>query len=494
MRQSLLVLTLAVACGDATESPDGAIAPDAAPDAVVSRSAVTGSRLITYLTDTGEVVEPESLAGATIEAILPDGAGGFTVIPGVGAADGSFEIPDVPEGAYYLHLGTNWIHTTSHTVDLGEARLGRPDVVPTTMATPVVFDVTGLSPWETDDTLEAVSSNAGMFVFAAEYYGTPAPMVGASALTGLTMDWYGDPFPRPGYLIDGGAGDRLSLVQLERRLTASGEPYEGLTRHVEFAPFTMVDGVSTTLAGALAPVPQTTLDIEWPMAEFAALGDAVHPNSVDYAGSFYVSPQPGGLAHGVVSANPDLVRFFLAPGWNVNLSGMSYGNPFPATWETYASVSMIWRVTYTVGSIAYPAYGYVGHIDEVAAVAATPIVPRLSPPLAPYIAGLDARVLREGVGLTPSLSWSAPSLGTAVGYRIFVYRLYMDIGILRRSLVAVIKTTSTAIVIPPSILAAGETYHLGIQAVAGDFDLANHPHRTPFPMAYADALTALVRP
>ena len=123
----------------------------AGPDASTAQN-VTGTSITTYVLDTSTTTKPSDLSQVTIAALVPISTGGFTTITGQGKADGTFSIPNVPMGTYYLQLSDGFV-TNSYTVtsarvlDLGRLVLGRSDITATTQTTTTFSPaLTGLRP------------------------------------------------------------------------------------------------------------------------------------------------------------------------------------------------------------------------------------------------------------------------------------------------------------------------------------------------------------
>src|SRR5437773_1000707 len=66
---------------------------------------VTGTAATTFIADSGPVARPVDLAKVTIAARFQVGQA-WNTIAGTGRADGTFTIPNVPQGTYYLRYGT----------------------------------------------------------------------------------------------------------------------------------------------------------------------------------------------------------------------------------------------------------------------------------------------------------------------------------------------------------------------------------------------------
>jgi hypothetical protein len=129
--------------------------------------------------------------------------------------------------------------------------------------------------------------------------------------------------------------------------------------------------------------------------------------------------------------------------------------------------------------------------------APTPIVPVVSPPRSPRVNDLDAHVERTGVGTTPTISWSAPALGSPDRYAVTLVRLFVGVaGQTVAESVANLRTRSRAVTIPPGILQAGERYYALVTAAVGSpvpyEALRGRGIRTGY--GYATAITAAFEP
>src|SRR5262249_20166900 len=153
-------------------------------DLAPAPSLVHGSATLTYVTDTGRVTRPRNFADASIEALLPTPSG-FSSLPGVGAADGTFTIANVPDGDYYLRINQAYFWMHERSIDLSRANLGRPDAVtPTSDLTVSLDNVTNLQAWADGDTLEFFSAGANIYFDGLQDKLTPALTASATALTG----------------------------------------------------------------------------------------------------------------------------------------------------------------------------------------------------------------------------------------------------------------------------------------------------------------------
>jgi hypothetical protein len=164
---------------------------------------------------------------------------------------------------------------------------------------------------------------------------------------------------------------------------------------------------------------------------FAGLQAAMNPAAVPDSTYFYLDVQPGGTSKGWIANTPDLVAFdgtdnpILA---NVDLGDIAYGNPYPGLWgEIFDFVHYV-RLDYTApgATNSTTQYAFLALQTTTLPSAASPVVPLIGPVSAPRINAADFFSAQTGVGTTPTLSWSAPSLGAPTGYVVEVFSLSSD--------------------------------------------------------------------
>jgi len=129
---------------------------------VTPAGTVGGTFVITYWTSNGPVNVPfdwTAAASAPLKfvprALIPKSDGSFQVLLGSGNSDGTFSIPNVSGGYYWLQPTGSLYWTSSSTVDLGvdfnfqAPSSGKINTVPTT--TQMSFNFSGMAPLQTGD-------------------------------------------------------------------------------------------------------------------------------------------------------------------------------------------------------------------------------------------------------------------------------------------------------------------------------------------------------
>ncbi|MEM9489963.1 MAG: fibronectin type III domain-containing protein [Myxococcota bacterium] len=442
---------------------DGSGGDGGMPDGGAPSLAVVGSAVDVYTSDSGEVMLPHDLSETAIEALVVDSDGSFTSYPAVGAADGSFALAEVPEGAtYYLHLSGDrerYIVTDARELDIGQRLVGRSDQQAATVSpTDLVFDVDGMSPWQEGDILELYSPGAGAAFSAVESRTDIAE--DSTALT-MAVDYTaGAELPM---LIDSSLGDQAFLIHLRGEQSIEGIPYRGLAEICYADPFVQVDGESAVFRGSFAPIAERRQrTVDWRASQFAQLAaDGVPEMPFAYFNDVlgYVEVDPLGMY------SSPLLYAITAPDPNSDvLATVEYGNPFPDEWGDYQWVRMY---AYQLHELKEGFVFTVGGVSERGPLAGTgPIVPTLGPARDLRLDGQDAKIELSEVGQTPELSWEPPVLGMPDSYAVRIYRYEPSGGsVMRRINAATIVTTDTRVRVPPGVLTSGVPHYVRVSAV-----------------------------
>jgi hypothetical protein len=460
--------------------------PDAAqPDA---GDLVTGTYIDRYTDNMGTHDAPQDLEHI-VSALVPDGNGGFRTIIGTGHPDGTFEIANVPHTLFYARVGGYTVVTSERVLDLGiDITARRGQLFAQSPDTKLSFDISGLG--SSMDYIMFSSVNEPDVALKDENYG------GTTGHFVDTISWQNLP------LVDATAGDTLDVLDLTRA-TGGANPslmYVHLGNRFVADPFTMFDGQTTMITGAFTPETQDrTSTVDWRRSQFDALKTSVNPAAENVFPHFFqiAAGPPAFPDHAV--AYLALFAFQFDTGiTDENYGTVTYADPYPASWPVYNYAESDFKVSYTAAGATNP-------LKLTAQVIAStnvdanpvPIVPVVGPVTAPKVAGMDAFQPQSGVGLSPVISWTAPAVGTASGYTIYVCEL--DASGADSSYVCVAEYVTeagqTSFQVLPNQLETGKTYFAIITAhYLPNLGFAQHPFRFSLPWGKADVYTATFTP
>lgn len=447
--------------------------------------------------DNGTMVDaPRNLTNVTIAAYVRDPQGVVTTFPGSGKADGTFAIPNVPEGTTYIaRVGTRYLlDTTSRSLTLGDDRFGRPDAVLATKQVRININVGNLAPLADADELSiyspTVDASRGAFLFNAQ--DPPLPL---DTKVNTLYDYFALE-PKP-WLYN---NDAVYFAQLAGLINGNLRTFS-LLRSLGPVLTTVTDAaVGGSLTGNMSTVMQNqSVTLDWRRSAFSALVSAVHPKAALSALDIHISPSPGGFVRRGPPYNPPLLDLHtgtdiagVVDTGDLKTAALSYGNPYPSAWGQQGVAEAVIGVAgqaFSGSSIN----ARVGYVTDLTTFRATPVTPPLGPPTAlKLVVPAGEKDLRTSVmdaGLAPTLKWSAPALGTPDRYLVrIVRRNNADPRNLDQE-VAVIETTGTQLVIPPEVLQTKVQTYLTIRALRGSGALA-----PGLPQAWADAVSTIITP
>lgn len=493
-----LVALLLQACGPSPGASDGGPVV-ALPGCPEGGTTVRGTAMLTYVSPApngGSMTRPLAATEVPRRALaVVDG--GFCASEAT-TTDGVFTISRVPEGQYLLQANaTHYVATTSRSPDVGFDTLGRPDVVEPKEQASVLLNLTGLTPWATGSELQLVAANADTFVFGLEQLLSRRLASGATSLS-AAFDYRYAAFPAN--LLDSAKGDEALIVQLVARATAGGVPYRAAAKQLKFAPFTMYDGYWTMLSGGFTNIGASdSISLQWQRSQFVSLGASLNPSAVPGDQALVVDLLPESTARGFYTSAPDLLVVDQASGTtDVSLTDAAFANPYPSDWPIFVGAHVGVSVSYMVPGATMPHRHAlsVGTTLSRAAATAAPIVPLVGPVLSPLINGSNAFDEASGVGLTPTLSWTAPALGPPTSYSVRAVRLFpAEYDVVAYETMALIVTTSTSVRVPPGVLSKGQYYFFVITSLLNSgIDANEHPYRNTLPSGWAQVATARFSP
>jgi hypothetical protein len=471
---------------------------------------VNGVGMTTFISATSRQTLPQDFTTIPVEAVVRDAAGNLVsipAVPGTGAALGTFTITGVPRGQYTLHAGSRYLVTTTSSPDLGSSHGGRPDVTPLGNHSAFLdFSLTNLAPWQPDSLLEIFSTEANLWDFGIHRAASP-PLANGQTDASFTFnlaDANGTPGEPPN-LIQGSKGDHLYAAQLSDATSGNGLPYLAMSRVIQFPLFdTLVDG-TVRLSGAMLDVQRAkTTSFDFRSSAFRAriLSEA-NPNTrltcLGCNGSVSVLGQAGTTKDGFYASNADLLVFTESTGVDVLTGAMAYGSPANAnlvgSWGEIGSVRWTGLVFYPFpGKLAaFLSAGFNWSADALAFAAPRVLTPSISFVRNLTIDGADAFANQTLASATPTVSWTAPSLGVPTHYSIRAYEVFVSPAFVRaqKRLVATIFTPNTAFQFLPDTLQSGHQYALEVVAIDASA-ATNAPFRTVLDSAEAFTPTGLL--
>jgi hypothetical protein len=242
-----------------------------------------------------------------------------------------------------------------------------------------------------------------------------------------------------------------------------------------------------------------SIGVDLRSSQFAALGKQVHPSAVPSAVAFdvAVSALPHSVQYPDMPMTVESARLLglesnTGAGVDVDYGSLDYGDFLDPLWKSYRTASYFFDVSLPQVDTTITA-----SITTSVAIgdAAGPIVPAVGPPLAPLIEGRDAFTPQQGVGLQPTISWSAPAVGQPSSYVITItdHRQPVVAGQLRE--ISATVYTGRSFKVPPGLLTAGGLYHATITAVMAPWDVLDRgPFENGRPLHTADCVTGVFTP
>jgi len=484
----------------AAAKPAGEVRSQAA--AVQTRT-VTGLFSFAFHSATsGTTQQFVDVTGQTVEAIVPDGAGGFTRIPASARrADGTYAITGVPEGPHWVRLGSRYVWTDQPFVDWSFDAFGRADVAFPGSPTGLVVNAGNLAPWQTTDTLAWVVPQHGysLAMPLADPGFVNAPRLGETALGAFTFEV--GPNGLAGGLLDAAKGDVAYINQLSTLApVASHGPVRVLARSLVLPPLTLTDGLATTVnSGFLDIEANARLRLHWQRSAFMRHRDAVHPGALPATTFLAVSSFALPPVYGNPTDAYSLLEFNTFGSADIDFGTLRYGNPFPSDWNRVVDAFASFTKNYlapgaTVSEPLQRGLSVSVLVDPASRDnAAMTLAPAITPPRHPQINGKTLFANQLAVGSTPSLSWTAPDVGTPSRYFVRLLELLPDGTRSRFRPVATFTTAETSMTVPPGLLSAGHVYVVTIAAMATSAPVTQ-PNRNSLPFAFATTMSAIVSP
>jgi len=495
---------------------------------VTPAGTVTGSLIETYWTSNGQVLVPLDWTKAPIppRALVPQPDGSFQTLQGSGNSDGTFSIPNVPGGYYWLQPGpaaSYW--TSSSTFDLGVDFNGQPPGEPVSYTTTQVsVNFAGLDPLQAGDQVAFVGD---INIATPAVSPAGATTFSAGALVESDIDFSQ---PRPAYFMQ---YEPESIGTLNALALGPAATLPNLA---------LVNGAWNTVSATLAHSPQSSFDLNVKGSLWTPLFSNAGPSSatplradLELAAQASLTGTDGLAISGLSipllvnpqSTNPDFALFLAlqsvcsssgpvssnsfnpaGPGEppvtvDQDFGTVQYGDPFPATWSRVFTFCETASVPVPIpGSTTPITFQLVD--KQSSTLPPSAIAPLIGQVQNPKINGtsLLAPSTVPATGIT--LSWNAPSGATPTGYKISTFvattltlpplamtptPLPPAVPILEYSPSVSFYTAKTSASLPP--LQAGQTYVFLITAILdGAANFESRPNRSALPTASVSVVSA----
>ena len=481
-------------------------------------------------------VNPDAFA-----ALVPQPDGSFKSLSGTAGPNGTFQIPNVPAGYFWLRLGprdTYW--TSSSTFDVGS------DIFVTT-ATPTT---TTLSTTTLNFNFTSLEPTAAAGVVQVDFLESIAPRYSSSTKAGFTT-----------FTGTAGIGGNLDFSAIRNAFVRQYEPAAfGYINGYVLGPsltlsnLSLTTGSLNTISGALNPPVPASIDLSVKGSAWAPLFDHIAPTApTAVAGTFFLSVQPYIPADGpnVSSSRPvNLISTsgncvggnvttggfsaFLTPFSPANpplttdlqAGAVSYSDPYPSAWRRTFSVCQSASVSIPVSGGGTQSISLLN--TQTTPLPTTAVKPLISPVQNPKINGADLFTAGTINGTAVTLRWDPPAIGTPFGYTVSIMSpiatpvgtspvgslpvstppisiigtggislgtvtgtVLGTGGIVEFLPAATLSTATTSITIPPDLLASGKTYLFTITSlVDGKASMETSPHRSSLPTASAQLVSA----
>jgi hypothetical protein len=480
---------------------------------VTPAGTVSGSWIDTYWTSNGLVSVPfdwsKALTLIPPRALIPQPDGSFQMLQGTGNSDGTFSIPNVPGGYYWLAPAASAYWTSSSTFDFGSngnpAPSGPADLTNNTNTFTLNFN--GLDALQSGDDVVFFWDSAPPFSLVA----TAASPAGATSFsTTATINSNLD-FSQsaPGFLLqyEPETFGTLSALMLGPELTIPNLSFTG--------------GISETLTQTLYPSPKASFDLNIKGSAWMPLFSNVGPSSATperadlevttqpfVTGANALStfgtripllgdlqPLPALFSAVCAGSHPTGPNSFTAPPGeppittDQDFGPVQYEDPFPPAWPRVFTFCQTASVPVPIpGSTTPISFQLVD--TQSSSVPTSPISPLIGQMQNPTINGMSLFVAGSVGATGATLKWTAPSGMSPTGYKIAVFVAgALSNGVISYLPSSEFYTAKTLALLPP--LQAGKTYVFLTTAILdGAANFETQPNRSALPTASVSVVSA----
>lgn len=479
---------------------------------VTPTGTVNITAVITYWTPSGSTNVPfQWLANVPYpSALVPQANGSPQLLLGAANADGSFSIPNVPAGYYWLQVAPRANYWTSASdFDFGQDVVGRPLATTSqSTTTTVAGSVSGIVPSTASNqffTLQTDLSGLSLFPFTTSVPPNTTALGFSNSVT-TNLDW-----------------SKITTLYISQYENSTSGNFTGyiLGPSQTLSNIALVNGATNSINATLSPSPVTSLPLSITGTAWAALAPSVGPGapaavSSDYAvfaqpyvsdrfasptsswllgpdltllrpAQASLSPYACGLSVERSSSNAGIAPIVS----DVDYGTLSYGDPFPPTWPRMFQYCQVSAVTLPRPNSTATDTLYITN-QQTTPLPSGPVTPILSSVQSPTLNGssfFQSATLSNTTSL--NVGWTPPATGQPSGYVVAVYQLvalppnntmtYID--------VAGFGTAKTSLTIPFTL--PNGTYVFTILAVSdAGANMETSPLRHKIPLAQSGVVSA----
>jgi hypothetical protein len=485
---------------------------------VTPTGTVNITAVATYWTPSGSVNVPQQWpTGVNYPAALvPQSDGSLLRLQGAANSDGSFSIPNVPGGNYWLEINPNanyW--TTASDFDDGYDVIGRPPATTATQSTTkFTSSISGIN---------ASTTGGDFFLTQTDLANSFSPAFGSIPANSTT-------FTSSVPVTSNTDWTKVTTLYLGQYAFSTSGSFVGylLGPSRTISGVTFVNGAGNPISAILSSSPTVSLPLSISGSAWAALASSIGPGFASPTVSDYsvfaqpfatdrlalpasgllgpnltllaptappsTTPIPVPAAYAcaldVVSLNFSLTGLGLALIANdVDYGTISFGDPYPAAWPRMFQYCQISTVTLPrPNSTATDTFIVTN--KQTTALPTGPVTPILGPVQSPTANG-GSLFQTATLGTTAvTISWSVPSTGQPYGYFVQVYQMgTLPSGGTGYTIAGSYGTAKTSVSIP--FLTAGNTYVFVILAASdASANVATKPLRHRVPTAESAVISA----
>lgn len=438
-----------------------------------------------FQTSSGEVSMARDLTSVVLDVLQPNGGGNFHRYAALGLSDGTFTVPGVPPGPFYLFIRgvgsepTEGLWTTNETLDLRRMQAGRSDgVVATGDQAALALNIQG--------------ALAGQFTRLQTFVpnlGLVSDLAGSGPL--YRYPWKGLP------LVEA-SKDAMWVAGLKPQTTGPST-VTSLVGILAVPPFTMSASNETRLNANLQAVSSDqTLSWKADTDAYGSLLPLVNPavDPVLSRGPFRVDllAQPLGSSAGPLAPWPSILEYRTTHVGNLDSGVLAFGDPYPQIWGRMVRLRQELSFDLPIPGASQSVH-LTDAIQELWPLDSWPVAPRtplLSPVLQPKVDNASLFIPPASIGLTPTLTWSVKAGDQPSYFIVTIYKVDPSDG--RLQVISEITTEVPNLAITEGLLQVGSYYLVRVVAFQSTAYDPNLPWRFTWPLVSAPVYSAVLRP